>query len=73
MTTEVTDKDAMATVGCATVIFAVPASIVWWVLFGMVLHRLNVGAMEWSLYVAYLILSAIALAGGSLFKLLFTK
>ena len=39
----------------------------------MILHKTNAGAMEWSLYVGYLILSAVALAGGSVFRVLFSK
>lgn len=65
------EKTAKGVIGCATIVFELPAAIIWWVLFGMVLNRLEVGAMEWSLYVGYLILSAIALTGASVFRLLF--
>ena len=45
--------------GCVGIVAQFPASCIWWVLFGMMLHRTGAGAMEWSLYAGYLVLSVI--------------
>ena len=59
--------------GCAAAVAAFPAACIWWVLFGLMLNKTQAGAMEWSLYVGYLVMSVIAFCLGSFMKLLEDK
>jgi hypothetical protein len=63
------DKQALAmSAGCAMFFAALPASAIWYVLLGILLNKTDSGAMEWSLFVGYVVCSVLALVLGTLFR-----
>ncbi len=54
--------------GCAQCIAAFPAALVWYFLFGAMLHKTGAGVMEWSLFVGYLVCSVLGMALAIVFK-----
>lgn len=63
-----TDDSAALSIGCATFIAALPAAVIWFVLLGLLLHKTDGGAMEWSLFVGYVVCSTLSLVLGTLWR-----
>ncbi len=62
------ESNPKAMIGCVIIVATIPAAVIWYVLFGMMLHHYGAGAMEWSLYVGYLICSVLALCFSLIFR-----
>jgi hypothetical protein len=66
----VSDEKTVAKVGigCAAVIAAIPALVIWFVLLGLLLDKTNAGVMEWSLYVGYIVCHVITFCMSAIIK-----
>lgn len=63
------DTDPKVFVGCATAVASAPAVVIWYILFGAMLHRTHAETWEWALYVGYLVCSVIAYCLASLVRI----
>lgn len=61
-------KNFAMSLGCVIFVTALPATVIWYVLLGLLLNKTGAGAMEWSLFVGYTICSMLTLVLGSLWR-----
>ena len=63
------DKKTFAmSAGCAMFFAALPASVLWYVLLGLLLNKTGAGVMEWSLFMGYLVCSVLSLVLSSIWR-----
>jgi hypothetical protein len=57
-------------IGCFAMAVMLPASVLWYILLGLILRLIDAGQMEWMFFIAYLILGSIGLSMSVVGKLM---